>query len=374
MELATIGVEEWLNVHEREAICDIAQSSIASLTMSELLALDEADGRRLMDELSSARLDYGWIEGSPQFKEAVASLYRTVRPEHVLQMNGATGANLNALLALVGPGDYVVAEYPTYAPLYEIPRALGAQVSLWHLREDRGWQGDLEELRSLVRPETRLICLNNAANPLGTLLDRQALEEVVQIAESVGAYVLCDEVYLPLENEGSFVSAADLYERAVVTCSVSKTFSLPAARVGWTATRDAWLAERLAHYRDHTLICAGVPGDLLATYVLRHRDAVLARNREVVRDRRAVVQEWVDATPRASWVAPQGVSVSYLRLDLPEGLDDEEFCLRLLRERGVLLVPGSRFELPCGARLGYCCDREVLQRGLALVGEALDEL
>ena len=54
-------------------------------------------------------------------------------------------------------------------------------------------------------------------------------------------------------------------------------------------------------------------------------------------------------------------------------MDDEEFCLKLLRERGVLLVPGSRFELPCGARLGYCASEETLRRGLALLSEALRE-
>lgn len=373
MELATIGVEEWLNVHERSATTDIAQSTISSLTFDELLALDPQEGQALVDELHAAKLNYGWIEGSPAFKEAVANLYDTVSPQHVLQMNGATGANLNAMMALVSPGDHVVVEYPTYTPLHEIPRAMGAEVSYWHLREELGWQPDVDELRALVRPNTRLICINNASNPIGTVLWRETLLEIAEIAREVGAYVLSDEVYLPLEDTERFASMVDVYERAVVTNSMSKTYSVPGARIGWTVTRDAWLNDRLAHYRDHTLICGGVMGDLVATYVLNHRDAVLDRNRAIVLGNRAIAQEWIDRTPRARWVAPQGISTSYVQFDLPQDETDEAFCLRLLEERGVLLVPGSRFELPCGARLGYCCDEQTLRRGLQLLGEALAE-
>lgn len=67
-------------------------------------------------------MNYGWIEGSPEFKAEVAKLYRTeIDPDCILQTNGTTGANLMALMQLVEPGDHVIAEYPTYQPLYEIP-------------------------------------------------------------------------------------------------------------------------------------------------------------------------------------------------------------------------------------------------------------
>ena len=65
------------------------------------------------------------------------------------------------------------------------------------------------------------------------------------------------------------------------------------------------------------------------------------------------------------------MSVSYAQFDIPES--DEEFCKRILQERGVLLVPGTRFELPNGARLGYCCHEDVLHEGLKRLGEALAE-
>lgn len=369
MDIATIGVEEWLNVHERDAVWDIAQSTIASLSAEELRGLDGAGGETLLQLLGDQKMNYGWIEGSPAFKEQVARLYRReIDPACILQTNGCTGANLNALLAVVRPGDRVIAEWPTYAPLYEIPRALGAEVEHWQIREELGWMPNIAELERLVRPTTRLICINNASNPVGAVLDAPMLEAIAQIASSVGAYVLSDEVYLPLECTERFCSMADVYDRAIVTNSVSKTYSMPAARTGWVVA-DRAVSDAIRTMRDYTMISAGVVNDALATYVLAHRDRVLARNRGIVLGNRAIVQEWIDAQPRASWVAPRGVSTSYIRLDIPE--DDEAFCLRLLSERGVLLVPGSRFGLPCGARLGYCAQPDVLRCGLELLGDAL---
>ena len=97
MDIKTIGVEEWLNVWEKSATWDIAQSTISSLTMGELRALDEQDGATFYERLDREKMNYGWIEGSPEFKAEVAKLYRReVNPDHILQTNGCTGANLNA--------------------------------------------------------------------------------------------------------------------------------------------------------------------------------------------------------------------------------------------------------------------------------------
>lgn len=250
MNIKSIGVEEWLNELEKSAALDIAQSTIASLTTAEILALgDEENGgpgtgaAAFYEALGREKQNYGWIEGSPEFKAEVAKLYRGIDgkgidADNVLQMNGATGANLAALYTLVHPGDHVVAEYPTYDPLWEIPRTLGANVDLWHLRQEADWNPDIEELKRLVTKNTKLICINNASNPLGTVLSRETLEQIVEIARSVGAYVLSDEVYYPLENSEDFASIVDLYERGIATNSLSKTYSVPGIRMaGRSRTR-----------------------------------------------------------------------------------------------------------------------------------------
>lgn len=362
MHIKTIGVESFLNVYEHEARIDIAQSTIASLTMGELLELDGQHGATFYEQLNREKMNYGWIEGSAAFKEEVARLYQHVDPANVLQMNGGTGANLNAIMALVEPGCHVVAEYPTYQPLYDLPEALGAEVDHWVIHEEDGWQLRIDELKRLVRPDTRLICINNASNPLGTVITTDVMEEIVEIARRVDAWVLCDEVFFPLEEPEKCTSIVDLYDKGVCTNSVSKDYSVPAARCGWTVSNKE-LADRMRVLRDYTMISCGVFNDALTTYVLRNREPIIRRNLSIIRTNRQIVNDWMRGEPRASWIEPKGVSVSYMRLDIP--VDDESFCLDLLHDTGVLLVPGSRFDLPCGARLGYCAPEDVLREGLA---------
>lgn len=361
MKIAAFGVEDWLNVWEKSATYDIAQSTISSMTMAELRALDGKDGASMYDRFDAEKMNYGWIEGSPEFKQAVANLYTKVNPDNVLQTNGATGANFTALFGLVEPGDHVIAEYPSYQQLYDIPRALGAEVELWHIHEEDNWFPSLDELKKLVRKDTKMICINNANNPTGTFLPRDFMEEVVKIAKSVGAYVFVDEVYLPLKDTEQFASIVDLYDKGIATNSISKTYSTPGARVGWIAS-NAELAERFRLYRDYTMICCGVLNDIVATYVLEHADKVLERNRKLVFNNLEIAQNWIDNEPRVSWIAPQGVSTSFIKLDIPQ--DTEEFCKDLLHDEGVLMVPGNRFDLPGYARMGYCAQEDTLREAL----------
>ena len=187
MKLPRFGVEEWLNVHEQSARYNLASVSIRSMALDELFALTQTDGSAFFQKLQKTTLNYGWIEGSPAFKEAVAGLYEHQSPDNILQTNGATGGNLLALYSLVEPGDHVISLYPSYQQLYDIPKSFGAEVDFWHIRKDLNWLPDLDELRRLIRPNTKLICINNANNPTGAVMDRAFLLELVDIAQSVGA-------------------------------------------------------------------------------------------------------------------------------------------------------------------------------------------
>ena len=111
MKLPRFGVEEWLNVHEKHARYDIAGVSIDSLSLQELFDLTLTDPEEFYQELISKKLNYGWIEGSPDFKKAVSQLYQSILTENILQTNGATGANMLVLYALIEPEDHVISLY-----------------------------------------------------------------------------------------------------------------------------------------------------------------------------------------------------------------------------------------------------------------------
>ena len=177
MKIAEFGVESWLNRWEKSAQYDISQSTISALTLKELFTITKTDPQQFIDQIFQSPMNYGWIEGSPQFKQQVCQLYDHVHPQQVLQTNGATGANYLALYSLIEPGDHVISEYPSYQQMFDIPKSLGAKVDLWHIHESHNWYPSIQELKQLVRPDTKLICLNNANNPTGTLLKRDFLED-----------------------------------------------------------------------------------------------------------------------------------------------------------------------------------------------------
>ncbi|RRD40955.1 aminotransferase [Leptotrichia sp. OH3620_COT-345] len=370
MKIANFGVEEWLNVWENEAVYDIAGSSIASFTLEEIIAIGNKTKEEFFQELIIKKMNYGWIEGSPEFKKQVSMLYKNVSSEQILQTNGATGANFMALYALVEPDDHIISLYPTYQQLYDIPRSLGAEVDLWRIKEENEWLPDLNELNSLIRSNTKMICINNANNPTGAIMNREFLEELVKIAEKYEIYILSDEVYKPLENGLEIPAIVDLYNKGISINSLSKTYSVPGIRVGWTAA-NLEITDLFRKYRDYTMICAGVFDDYLATYVLKNKNAVLKRNQKIVSENLQILKEWIKKEPRVSVIFPRNVSTSFIKLDIP--METEKFCINLLKEKGVLLVPGNRFDMPGYARLGYCTYTETLKKGLEKLSEYLRE-
>ncbi|HGK7333671.1 TPA: aminotransferase [Streptococcus suis] len=367
MKLPRFGVEEWLNVHENSAIYDIAGVSISSLTLEELFALSGTNPEDFYKKLQGTKLNYGWIEGSPEFKEAVSQLYEHVAPEQILQTNGATGANLLVLYSLIEPGDHVISLYPTYQQLYDIPKSLGAEVDLWQIEEENGWLPDLEKLRQLIRPNTKMICINNANNPTGAVMDRAYLEELAEIASEVGAYILSDEVYRSF-SDLDIPSIIEVYDKGIAVNSLSKTYSLPGIRVGWV-TANHQVTDILRDYRDYTMICAGVFDNLVAQLALASRKEILKRNRRILEENLAILDQWMEKEPLVSYIRPAVVSTSFVKIavDMPM----EEFCLQLLQEYGVLLVPGNRFERDGYVRLGFACEQETLIKGLEKLSQFL---
>ena len=366
MDIKTIGVEEWLNVWEKSATWDIAQSTISSLTMGELRALDEQDGATFYERLDREKMNYGWIEGSPEFKVEVAKLYRReVNPDHILQTNGCTGAILNAIMAVVEPGDHVIAEWPTYAPLYEIPRTLGAEVEYWELREELGWKPDIEQLKRLVRPNTKLICINNPDNPTGALLDTDTLKAIVEVARKHDAWVLCDEVYRLLTQTDEYCeSVIDLYDKAVVTASMSKVWSFAGLRLGWAVTKSPELRRALLSHRDYNLISAGIFSETVAGLILGNASVILERSRRIVRQNLAVLEKWVESEPHLSFVKPEAGTTALVYYDYD--IDSRTFCIDMIKKSGALVTPGDCFEEPKSMRIGYAYsdNTDDLQKGL----------
>lgn len=111
----------------------------------------------------------------------------------------------------------------------------------------------------------------------------------------------------------------------------------------------------------------------MASLVLKHKDKVLARARDIVKGNLSILKEWVENEPLVSMVYPNAVSVSFVKFEQLDPMKTEDFAIQLLREKGVLIIPGNRFDLPGYARIGYCTDEKTLRQGLQLLSEFLRE-
>lgn len=372
MKIEPFGVEIWMNEWETKCAWNLAETCVESLTIAELLEITGQNANDL-SALLTLKMTYGDIEGSPRLRAAIAALYERQEPENVIVTHGTIGANMLVHRTVVERGDRVVAVVPTYQQHYSIPESIGAEVQLLRLREENGWLPDLEELRRLAVPGTKLIALTNPNNPTGALIPREMLEEIAAIARAAGAWVLCDEVYRGTDQEGPGMTAsmADIYEKGISTAGMSKAYSLAGLRLGWVAGPRS-VIEGVMIQRDYDTISVGRIDDHFATLALEHRDRVLARSRQITRGNLEILAQWIAGEPKLSFVRPRSGTTALVKLHVP--MSSAEFCIALQKETGVMFLPGSALGMEGYLRIGYANNPEILKQGLARVSAFLAKI
>jgi aspartate/methionine/tyrosine aminotransferase len=355
--------------HETHAKYNIAETCAASISISDLLALSERP-ETPSPIPTSTKLTYGSIRGSDALRNILAALYsaRASTPlskDNILITPGAIAANFLVFYTLLARGDHVICHYPTYSQLYQGPRSLGAEVSLWKTSPAENWQLEASALRGLIKANTKLLILNNPNNPTGTIIPRSSLEAIISIAREHNIVVLCDEVYRPLFHSlspsdpafppsalnscpatTSSNSSSSYYENTIVSGSLSKAYSLAGLRLGWLATRSPTLLDQLAHSRHYTAISVSQLDEAVAAQALSDHTihALLARNIKLAKTNLALLEAFVQAhAGRCTWVKPVAGTTAFVRFAAKTGqpVDDAVLAERLVQEKGVLVVPGG---------------------------------
>lgn len=365
MDIRVFGVEMWMNEFENHCRFNLAETCVDSITLGDLIDMAGVDNS-ILGELRGMRMGYGAIEGSERLRAAIASLYERQTGDNVLTTHGTIGANSLVHQTLVNPGDHVIAIVPTYQQHYSIPASIGAEVELLHLREENGFLPDLDALRAMMRPDTRLIATNNPNNPTGALMDREMLLAIADIARGSDTWVLSDEVYRGTDQtgDGYTVSICDLYDKGISTAGMSKAYSLAGLRVGWIVAQRSLLEQVMIH-RDYNTISVGGVDELLSAIALENRAKILERAHAITRGNLAILSDWVEGEPLISWVRPRSGTTALLKYDLP--IASRDFCMQLLEEEGVLFTPGSAMDMEGWLRIGYANPTDDLRAGLARV-------
>lgn len=373
MKIRPFKVEQWMNEYETQAVYNLGETCIDSLTIRELLELCGKDSDDYWKGFLDTRLAYGHIEGSPELRDGIAGLYQSVERQHVIPTHGAIGANYQVIMALIEPSDNMISVMPTYQQHYSIPESIGAEVRPLKLTLEGGFLPDLDQLRALVDQNTKMITINNPNNPAGSWIPLEVMEEIVKIARSVGAYVLSDEVYRGISEDGSYMhSIVDIYEKGISVGSMSKIFSLAGLRMGWIVCRDMELIEGCLRRRDYDTISCGVMDDHLAALALANKEQIFARNKKILFANREILDQWVNHTPEVYYQRPVAGTTALVYYQ--KEISSRDLAIRLLKEKGVLVTPGECFEMEGCLRIGYAYDSKQLQQGLDNITEMLRAL
>lgn len=261
-----------------------------------------------------------------------------------------------ALRALLDPGDEVLLPSPDY-PLWSAATILnGGRPRYYHCLAANAHLPDVDEMAALIGPRTRAIVLINPNNPTGAVYPRPLLERVVALAADHGLMLLCDEIYDRITYDDAVFQPLAPLAGDVPTlsfCGLSKVHRACGYRVGWMSLSGR--QRDVAGYRDALQLlaalrlCANVPAQWAVKPALEGPDTIgslVAPGGRLHAARRAVV-DGVAQSQALSMVTPRGALYAFPQVDagrVPD-FDDSAFALRLLEEAGILLVPGSSFNV-----------------------------
>lgn len=340
MNLPPFRLERYFAKYEFNTEYLLCSSDCEAMSIAELLAF-ESDAA---EKFQKVWLGYTESQGSPALRAEICKLYETISPEDILVHTGAGEAIFLFMFAAFEPGDHVIVHSPGYQSLAEVARAAGCDVSLWQAREENNWALDLDELRQLVRPTTKGIVINTPHNPTGYLMARDDYDAVHEFAREKNLIVFSDEVYRESEYDSAtrLPAGCDYGAHAVSLGVTSKTYGLAGLRIGWVATQNRRIYERMASLKDYTTICNSAPSEFLAEVAMRNRKKLAERNINIIKQNLVIIDELFNRhSSRFQWVRPRAGSMAFPRY-LGGNVDD--FCDQLVTKAAVMLLPGTVYD------------------------------
>jgi aspartate/methionine/tyrosine aminotransferase len=368
MRLDEFKMERLQSTWENRVKYNLSESSVHPMSTRELISDPD-----FLKELLETPLIYNQSNGTDELRSTIAAHYSGASPDHVEVTNGGSEANFITVYSMLDPGDEVVIILPNYQQIWGLTRSLGMNVKEVHLREDRKWAPDLDELESAATANTKMIVVCNPNNPTGAILTEPEMEAIVRTAARSGAWILADEIYQGSERSGkTTLSFWGKYDRVIVTNGLSKAFGLPGLRIGWIVAPSKIVA-KMWSYHDYTTIAPGTLSDMLARVALSAggRAHCFERTRNICRHNFPLFQDWIlshGSTFRM--VEPKAGAIAYVRYDLP--INSTRLMERLLHEMSVLVVPGDHFGMDHFLRIGYGPQPEYLRQALEVVNKVLE--
>ncbi|MEV1046243.1 capreomycidine synthase [Streptomyces sp. NPDC049916] len=368
-------LEEWYRRHLAPGIYDISSSGVHPYTFAEIR---ERCGIRTED-LDAIEMDDSVSQGGAGVRQAIADRYAAGDADRILVTHGSSEAIALTLHALLRHGDRVVVQEGIYHSLAHHPRAAGCETATLPASAVRDGEIDPGALEALVTPGTRAVIVNFPHNPTGVTLSRQGLKQLTEHVEAAGATLVWDAATAEITHRWEVLPDPGAAGGNTVSYGTfSKTFGLPGLRVGW-AVAPPELIRAAFPLRDRTTLFLSPLVELIAERAMRHADTLIGERAAGARRNLTRLTAWaahhrdlVHWTPVEGGVCALPVFRELADADAPPAAV-ERFCLELLDRHRTLLVPGTAFGAPHGARLGFGGPEESFRAGLAGLSAFLRE-
>ncbi len=360
MKFEEFQLERNQSIWENKVDYNLSESGVHPGTLDSLFSTE------FIKKITTTELTYGFTEGSPELRQSIASIYPGATPENVQAFNGSAEANMVAIMTLLSAGDEMVYMVPNYLQIHGFAQGLGVNVKTFTLHESLNWQPDLDELRSLVTDKTKMICVCNPNNPTGSVLPKETIMAIGEIAKSVGAWILSDEVYRGAELNGEECTSVweTGYEKAIVNCGLSKAYGLPGLRLGWSVSNESYIQDSWATH-DYTSIAIGRLSDLIAAHVLHpdRRMDTLNQTRASLTENLGLFQDWVKSFDgQFSFIPPQAGAMAFAGYEWD--INSSKLVEKVRNEASVMLVAGDWYGMDHYLRFGYGAKRSDLEAAL----------
>src|ERR1700678_4031709 len=318
-----------------------------------------------------ADLEISWADGygDPPLLQKL-SAESGVPVESIVPAQGTSMANHLAMAALLEPGDEVLIEEPSYGAIVSTAEYLGAKIRRFPRKFESGFQLDPREVERNISARTRLIVITNLHNPSGVRTTDAKLRIVGEIARSMGAHVLVDEVYLEACFDSPWQSSFLLGANFIATSSLTKAYGLTGLRCGWIFAAKP-LAERMWRLNDLFGVMAPHPVELLSVIAFEHLREIDARAKQLLTTNRALLKAFFKSRRALLAICLEAGTIAFPRLSSGRA---DAFCQLLHDKYETSVVPGRFFEMPEHFRIGVGGKTEDVREGLARIGAALDEL
>jgi aspartate/methionine/tyrosine aminotransferase len=324
---------------------------------------------RLDLDLADLEMDGASYYRYEPLRRAIAAKHG-VSAEQVVAVDGTSMANFLAMAALIKPGDDVLAEHPAYEPMTAAASFLGARLTRFERRRQDGFAIDPDAVERALTPATRLILITNLHNPSGVLAGEAELGRIAALAESVGARVLVDEVYLDSAFAETPRSAVHLGPVFISTSSLTKVYGLSGLRCGWILAEPA-LAERMWRLNELFGVAQAHQAERLGCIAFARLDEIAAGTLELLDRNHALANAFLAGRDDLD-CPPVRTGITIFPRRKGGEVDRLHALLRDTYETSV--VPGRWFGAPDHFRVGLGGPSDMVAEGLERIGHALDSM